>query len=58
MAALALWCSVHLEPNFIHVAYKELCEACDVLSGSKRQTGVLVRFAPDLHHKRLLLIAS
>ncbi|CAD6563598.1 MAG: hypothetical protein TREMPRED_000005 [Tremellales sp. Tagirdzhanova-0007] len=41
MAALALWCSPHLDPDFIHVAYKELCDACDVISGAKRQTGVM-----------------
>ena len=54
MAALALWCSPHLDPDFIHVAYKELCDACDVISGAKRQTGVMVHFLrPNSHHRRL-----
>lgn len=44
MAALAIWCGPHLEPNFIKSAYAELSDACDMIreNGSKRSQGVLV----------------
>lgn len=44
MAALAIWCGPHLEPNFTASAYRELSEACEMLreNSSKRSQGVRV----------------
>lgn len=44
MAALAIWCGPHLEPNFTASAYRELSDACEMFreNNSKRSQGVRV----------------
>jgi hypothetical protein len=35
MAALAIWCGKYMDPRFIESAYKDLCDACDMIKENR-----------------------